>query len=234
MTKAWSIRDFALIWFGGLVGGALLGAVGLLVWSVELATVLGLAGGLGVNVALLALLYRRKSKPELGLALDFGDLAYLALGLAVPFAIALIMTPLVSWLRPEGGPIQETVRQLASPDTPAFGKVAVVVAAVFIAPVIEEVTYRGVLLKALIGRGGTFAILVTAGVFSAVHVVTLTDPDLASATLLLLPLFLLGTLLAWVTVRSGRLGPAIFTHMGFNTVQALVILLPTDLLESLG
>jgi membrane protease YdiL (CAAX protease family) len=54
---------------------------------------------------------------------------------------------------------------------------------------------------------------------------------LASAAVFLPPLFLLGMLLAWVTLRTGRLGPAIFIHSGWNLLSAVVLLLPTEMLE---
>jgi membrane protease YdiL (CAAX protease family) len=37
-----------------------------------------------------------------------------------------------------------------------------------------------------------------------------------------------------VTLRTKRLGPAIFIHSGFNLLAAVVLLLPTELLESIG
>jgi membrane protease YdiL (CAAX protease family) len=48
------------------------------------------------------------------------------------------------------------------------------------------------------------------------------------------PVFGLGVLLAWLTTRYDRLGPAIFLHSGWNLVAALVLLLPSELLESVG
>jgi membrane protease YdiL (CAAX protease family) len=57
---------------------------------------------------------------------------------------------------------------------------------------------------------------------------------LQSAAVVLPPLFVLGLLLAWITQRSGRLGPAIFIHSGWNLLAAFVLLLPPEVLEQMG
>ena len=56
---------------------------------------------------------------------------------------------------------------------------------------------------------------------------------LAFRPLFALPLLgsLVGLVLVWVTLRSGRLGPAIFLHSGFNLLGVIVVLIPTDLLQ---
>jgi len=53
----------------------------------------------------------------------------------------------------------------------------------------------------------------------------------AASAVVLPQLFIVGVVLAWVTVRSGRLGPAIFIHSGFNLLAAVVLLLPPELLQ---
>jgi membrane protease YdiL (CAAX protease family) len=75
--------------------------------------------------------------------------------------------------------------------------------------------------------------VITALVFALVHLLGV-DPDrfLASAAVVAPPIFLLGLMLAWLTIREGRLGPAIFLHSGWNLLAALVLLLPGELLES--
>ena len=234
MRDSWSISDFALIWVAGLLGGGSLGVVGLLIGSTELSIILALAGGLTANLVALWWRYRRRSRPRLGFQLEPRDLWYLAFGVVLQLGVAFLMLPLAENLFPEGGPPQEIARELADPDTALTVRVAVVIAAILVAPLVEELLYRGVLLRALIDRSRTLVVGVTAGVFSLVHIVTLTEPILASAALVLPPLFFLGAVLAWITLKSGRLGPAIFTHTGFNLVSALVLFLPLDLLETLG
>jgi membrane protease YdiL (CAAX protease family) len=76
---------------------------------------------------------------------------------------------------------------------------------------------------------------VSSAVFALVHLTGLdTDTMLRSAAVVLSPFFILGLVLAWLTQRHGRLGPAIFLHSGWNLLAAFVLLLPADLLEQVG
>ena len=103
-----------------------------------------------------------------------------------------------------------------------------------LAPVTEEIMFRGVLMKALKTDRRWILITVTALVFSLFHLAGLSfDRFLESAVIVLPQLFLAGLFLAWITLRTGRLGPAIFTHSGFNLLAAIALLLPSDYLESL-
>ena len=100
----------------------------------------------------------------------------------------------------------------------------------------EELAYRGLLLRTLLERqGDASAIVVSAVVFSAVHLV---DPALASleGVPTLTALFLMGLVLGWVTVRSGSLSRAIFIHSGFNllTTISLLVTSPESLEETAG
>jgi membrane protease YdiL (CAAX protease family) len=142
--------------------------------------------------------------------------------------------PLSDLLFPDGRPQQEVAEVLANADT-TFLRVALVSAAVVLGPITEELMYRGVLLKALQARGRTFALIVSSVVFAAVHLTGVdTTQLLASAAVFLPPLFLLGLILAWITQRTARLGPAIFLHSGWNLLSAFVLLLPTEMLEQVS
>jgi membrane protease YdiL (CAAX protease family) len=44
----------------------------------------------------------------------------------------------------------------------------------------------------------------------------------------------MGLVLGYLTLRHDRLGPAIFTHAGFNLLAAIVLLLPPGVLDRLG
>ncbi len=221
-----------IIWAAGLAGGLVFGLAGLLI-SDDWSLILGLVGGLGTQLIVIAILYRRKTHPELGLTLEFKDIPYLVVGAGLQLGFAVLLAPIAERLIPDGGPLQGVPQQLMDPGTPDFMRAAVVLTLVFITPVVEELVYRGVLFQALIERGERFVTIVTAAVFSGVHVVTLTAPLAASAVLVLPPLFLLGLVMARMTFRSGRLGPAIMTHTGFNAVTAFVLMVPAEVLENL-
>jgi membrane protease YdiL (CAAX protease family) len=106
---------------------------------------------------------------------------------------------------------------------------------VVLAPVTEELIFRGVLLKAIEQGGRRTIMVVTSLVFAAFHLLGLDPSRMFQAAAVVLPqLFIVGLALAWVTLRSKRLGPAIFIHSGFNLLAAVVLLLPPELLEPIG
>ncbi|HSL27382.1 MAG TPA: CPBP family glutamic-type intramembrane protease, partial [Acidimicrobiia bacterium] len=63
------------------------------------------------------------------------------------------------------------------------------------------------------------------------HVFGLTGDILRGVILTVPAFFLIGLILARVTLRQGRLGPAIFVHSGYNLLALIVLLLPPELLE---
>jgi membrane protease YdiL (CAAX protease family) len=106
-----------------------------------------------------------------------------------------------------------------------------------VGPVVEEIFFRGVglrgalagLLRRSVARPGLadprrrarIAIVATAAVFALLHASEIDD---ASSALVLLPgLFAAGVTLGWLTVRTGRLGPAIVTHVVFNAVAVIAL-----------
>jgi membrane protease YdiL (CAAX protease family) len=234
VSRSWSVYDFILIWFGGLVGTGLLFALGVMVGDDDWITVLALAGQYVGSLGVFWILTRSKDASEIGLSVNPGDFFYVGLGLVLQIAVALLFFPISNLLFPDGRPQQEVAEVIANADT-TFLRVALVSAAVVLGPFTEELMYRGVLLKALQARGKIFALIVSSLVFAAVHLTGLdTSQLLASAAVFLPPLFLLGVTLAWITQRTGRLGPAIFLHSGWNLLSAFVLLLPTEIFEQVG
>jgi membrane protease YdiL (CAAX protease family) len=76
-----------------------------------------------------------------------------------------------------------------------------------IAPLIEELVYRGVLYRAFRDRGGVaLGVVGSSLVFAFAHF----EPDH------FLPLFLIGAALAWISERAGSLRPAIALHAFYN------------------
>ena len=106
-----------------------------------------------------------------------------------------------------------------------------------IGPVIEEIFFRGLGLRSALAslwrRSGhrrlatpkqriRVAVGATSLVFALLHVSEIND--LTSAAVLLPGLFLAGWVLARLTIWSGRLGPAIVTHVVFNGVAVAALL----------
>ena len=93
--------------------------------------------------------------------------------------------------------------------------------------------FRGVLLKALGGFGRRMAISISALVFVGFHLFGLSGDLLRGALLIVPTFFIMGVILAWVTLRRDRLGPAIFIHSGFNLLALLMLLMPPELIDRL-
>ena len=83
------------------------------------------------------------------------------------------------------------------------------------APIVEEIFYRGLLLRALERRTGTtWAIVLSSFVFAISHFELLPFPAL----------FLFGAGAAVLAVRTGRLGPGIAAHFAYNATAAYFLL----------
>jgi len=88
------------------------------------------------------------------------------------------------------------------------------------APIVEELFFRGLTLRALEARmRPRIALVVSALVFGAVHLQLLQFPALVA----------IGLVCGWLAQRDGRIGRAIWAHVGFNglTVALLLLEIPT-------
>lgn len=233
MLRAWTFADFILVWLGGFLGTGFFFALGSLQSNEDLTFVLALAGQYIGNLGVLWLISRRKENRDLGFSIEGGDVFYIGLGLGLQFVMALLMLPVSQWLFPDGPPSQDVADMLADRDTSTMLQMSLILAAVLLAPVTEELLFRGVLLRSFSGRSHQFVILATALIFAAVHLLEFVGQDqlIRSAAVILPPIFILGLILARITLRTGRLGPAIFIHSGWNLLAALVLLIPQDLLD---
>jgi uncharacterized protein len=100
------------------------------------------------------------------------------------------------------------------------GLLVFAVLAVAVAPVVEELLFRGLVLRGLMMRMGFWpAALLSSVVFGLLHV-TAFD---ASGVLVVASITLLGLGLCLLTRRTGRLGPAIGVHALHNAVAVLAV-----------
>lgn len=209
----------------GVAVGAATGAASLLP---------SLVGQYVFGLGLLYLLARRKEGDRLGFTIEGGDFAFIGVGLGLQLAFAFMLDPISRLLFPDGNPEQSVASGLIEANSTSI-QIALFVAYVVVGPIAEELVYRGVLLRALESTGRWTAILVSSLVWAAIHLPGLeTDQLLRSAALFLPPFFLLGVLLAWLTFRRGRLGPAIFVHSGWNLLAAIALLVPAEMLEQIS
>ncbi|CAN5400436.1 hypothetical protein BH10ACT3_BH10ACT3_16810 [soil metagenome] len=84
-----------------------------------------------------------------------------------------------------------------------------------LAPIVEELFYRGLLLRSLEKRGMAqwVSVVVTALVFAAIHMQPLQFPGLLA----------FGLVTGALAARSGRLGPSIWAHIGFNMTTVVLL-----------
>jgi membrane protease YdiL (CAAX protease family) len=186
--------------------------------AVTAAGLIGLWVGLGVTMLAVT-----RAKGSGDLAVDFGlrfqrpfDLVGLPIGAGVQLLVVpLIYLPLSRFISDLGDRLEEPARELTKQATHGIGVAVLGVLVVVGAPIVEELFYRGLLLRAVQRRfGSNIAIGVSALVFAGAHFELLQFPAL----------FALGVLLGAMAVRYERLGPNIFAHAGFNAVTMAILI----------
>jgi CAAX protease family protein len=160
-----------------------------------------------------------------GVVADFGLRAKLvdpAIGLGVGLGTQFILVPAlyvpIFWLFDfTSDDLSEPARGLTDRATDPFGVVLLVLIVGIGAPIIEELFYRGLLFRSLERRFGDGRVAVggSAVLFAGSHFQPLQFPALV----------LLGVILAILVRRTGRLGPAIATHMVFNLITVTFLVL---------
>ena len=84
-----------------------------------------------------------------------------------------------------------------------------------IAPICEEVFFRGLLFRSFEKRlGAWWALGLSSVLFAATH----------GQLLQFVPLIAAGAVFGYLVVRTGRLGPAIVAHMAFNLTTVVSLL----------
>lgn len=153
----------------------------------------------------------------------------LPLGIAVGLGsqyllVPLLELPLQPFVHNLSTKLGHPAQQLLSPAQ--YNTASLVVLTVLIclgSPLVEEVFFRGLLLRGLLGRfrdlgrraGPALSIVVTGIVFGLVHFEELQFLGLAG----------FGVVLAYLAYRTGRLGPTIIAHISFNTATVVAFVL---------
>ena len=95
--------------------------------------------------------------------------------------------------------------------------------AVLLAPVVEEILYRGIVQQSLrrlkINRWS--AILLTSGLFALMHIAVLPDSTMIAG---IMALFTVSMIFGWIREQTGRLVAPILAHMVFNAVNLVLAL----------
>ncbi len=156
--------------------------------------------------------FRRFDSLTMGLGCGLLIAAY---GIVITHNLVLILLGVDT----QGQSILKTIADLDSP-------VWLILVGVILAPLIEEIFFRGFLFQGFRQRYGWFAsILLSSGIFAAAHL----DP------VSFIPTFVLGTVMAYVYHRSNSLWPGIILHFlnnGFAMCALLTILQFPELIPS--
>jgi len=227
----WGLPDVALAWLAGLIGAVVLGAIAVAALGVpedDVADDIGvflttIVGQTAVVVGVLALVSRSKGQGSLrrdfGLTVRLRDAGWLAAGVGLQIALGLALYPLAQlYDRDDSQTVVDLLEDASGP-----GLVLFAAAVVVLAPLAEELLFRGALLRALMRRlTPATAIFVSALVFALVH--PLGDPEVGSV--IVVPAILtLGVVSGYLATRSGDLSRSIMLHAGFNFLTVVGVLI---------
>jgi len=221
----WGLGDFCWIYLplpllallGKLAGGDSSDA------STESATALTVAITAGIQYLYwgggLWFVSRRKGRGSLeadfGVTVQTRRMWALVGGVGLQIALGLLVLPLVRIVDNDQAVVEE-IR-----DSSGAKLVVLVVIAGFVAPLLEEVLFRGLLLRSLRRRVSVeWAIAISAFLFASAHLV-----DLSMGSLAIVPaLFALGLISGYAAVRTGDLSVSIPLHMGFNLLTIALLI----------
>lgn len=174
----------------------------------------------GVILATVWLLVGRRGggvRHDLGLSVRAADLGYLLAGAACSVVLGAVGSPITTLWQDRGHGSQAIGQSVK--ESAGWSRILMVVVVVVIAPVVEEVVFRGIVLRGALRRmPAPAAVLVSGAAFGAVHLI---DPTTFPAFPVLMAL---GVLSAVLAVRSGSLSRSVFLHAGFNALGAVTLI----------
>ena len=183
--------------------------------SLEITAILQAAlwvGTLGIPMWLY--LVKGVSWKEFGWEFQKNDiLPGLLIGLGTQIAAGLLYLPLV--LIFDGIDVSEPARELVDKAT-GFGVFLLFLVVAIGAPLVEELFYRGLTLKAFEKKmSNRLALVLSSLVFAIAHLQLIQFPAL----------FLFGFVAGYLARKYDRLGRAVLAHVGFNTTTVVALLL---------
>ncbi|MEY2458228.1 MAG: protease family protein [Acidimicrobiaceae bacterium] len=149
---------------------------------------------------------------DFGISLRWFDVPLgVVLGVATQYGASLLYVPLIRWTSVTSEQLEKPARQLTD-RAHGSGVLLLFVVVAVLAPIVEEIFFRGLVLRSLERRMSTnWAIVVSAALFGAAHLEPLQFPAL----------FVFGLVAAVLATRTGRLGPGIWAHVAFNAVAVV-------------
>lgn len=232
-TVEWSLWHFVAVLGGGVLASAVVGVAFVLIQGTdELSTTLILWSVVIQHLGSLTVLaYLSQTRGTGSFATDFGFALRLEhwwglpAGAALQIGAAIVTAPLIRALFPEGPP-QQSLVTVSEESSTLLEVVLLLFALVLLAPLMEELTFRGILLSRLLRSMAVWlAIGAQAATFALIH---LADPEAIAA----LPgLFLIALVLGYAALKTGNLSLPLTLHAGVNLTAALLLLYGGRLLE---
>ena len=229
-SQRWGLPDAAVGWFVVQLIGQLLGAVVLVVsghvgddFDELPLEILALAqAGLAFAFFIVPFLVTRVKGN--GLVTDLGFSARWSdawrggiIGALLQFPVlAILYWPILRLLDKTASDLEGPARSLGDRADGLSGALLLILIVGVLAPIFEELFYRGLMQRALLKRGLSprLAIAATALIFGGSHLQLLQLPALVLA----------GAVFGWLAHHHGRLGPAIAAHVAFNMVTVVALL----------
>jgi len=221
----WGIGDFLWIYIAGIVASVVGASIGFALTGDTsghigaVTTALSTFGQFGTWFAAIAYIARSKGRSirdDFGLTLKLEDWWAPFAGLGLFLVGSALIYPLVN-IANANQQVVDDLRDAGGAKLAVFAVVAAIVA-----PICEELLFRGLLLRALRRRmSPVMAVIVQALVFALAH--PMLSPTLGDFAVVP-ALFLLGAVSGVVAVRRGDLSASIMMHMGFNLVTVLLAL----------
>jgi membrane protease YdiL (CAAX protease family) len=226
----WGLGDFLVGVFGGYALASLIAAIW---YAVSGDDELNLAGqavsqmGLWTGMVGAAVVASHR-KGAGTLAEDFGlkgKWSDIGLGVVVALCVQLLVLPGIAYLlrpllgEPEvSGPVQDLLDR-----SQGLAFAGLILSVAVGAPIVEELFFRGLLLRSLQRRVPDWAAVATSAVaFGIAHGSAL---PVDAVLLVMTSLTVFGAILAVMAIRTGRLGPSIVTHAVFNLFTLLYLTL---------
>jgi membrane protease YdiL (CAAX protease family) len=190
-------------------------------WGTALLQIPLWAGLLGAPLWATMRKGRRSLVKDFGLRMRWTDIPLgVAVGLTAQFALGLVVTVFYELVGIDTGEVGKAAEALTDTATDAIGVILLILVVAVAAPVLEELFWRGLWLRALERRfGAVVAVVGSSLLFGAIHFQPYDFPALAG----------FGVVAAVLTMVTGRLGPAIWAHVAFNTTAVISLLLATQL-----
>ena len=223
----WGLGDVVWVWLAGILGAIVAGSVAAAVrgtgpsHATDATDIAVTVIGQGVGMLGAAWLVSQGKglgslRRDFGLVVRIRDWPWLAAGVLLQVA-ALGAVELLQRASGDQSSAQETVRVLERSSGPEM--LVAILGVALLAPLVEELLFRGLLLRALLRRMDAAPAVAISGVlFAAAH---LLDPG---AAIVLAPLLALGIISGTRAVRTGDLSQSILLHAGFNLLAAAQLL----------